>query len=86
MPDDDIDPLAIDWCARAVQLRAVETAMLMNETVTEARFGQDMVHYATGNPIDLKRAIDEAVRHCQKCRGLAPKRTRYAIRGTMAPY
>ncbi len=83
---DDVNPLVIDWCARAVLLRKVEEALLTGEMITEARFGQDMARYANARLDDVKRALDEAIRNCQISRGEAPRRTRYAISGRMRPY
>lgn len=83
---DETDPLALDWCARAVKLRKVEEALLTGEMITEARFGQDMARYANASLSDVKRALDEAIRQCQISRGEVPKRTRYAISGRMRPY
>jgi hypothetical protein len=83
---DDPDPIAVDWCARAVKLRKVEEAILTGDMVTEARFGEDMAKYANANIGDVKRALDEAIRNCQISRGEVPKRTRYAISGRMRPY
>jgi 3-oxoacyl-[acyl-carrier-protein] synthase III len=83
---DEIDPAALDWCARAVKLRKVEEALLMGEMVTEARFGEDMARYANASLADVKKALDEAIRNCQISRGETPKRTRYAMSGRMRPY
>jgi hypothetical protein len=69
-----------------VKLRKVEEAILCGEMVTEARFGEDMAKYASANLAEVKRALDEAIRNCQKSRGEVPTRTRYAIRGRMRPY
>ncbi|MBO9125468.1 MULTISPECIES: hypothetical protein [unclassified Rhizobium] len=86
MADDDIDPIAVDWCARAVKLRKVEEALLMGEMVTEARFGEDMSRFANASLADVKTALEEAIRKCQISRGQTPKRTRYAMSGRMRPY
>lgn len=83
---DDVDPIAIDWCTRAVKLRKVEEALLMGEMVTEARFGEDMARYSNASLADVKKALDEAIRKCQISRGEPPKRTRYAMSGRMRPY
>lgn len=83
---DEPDPLAIDWCARAVKLRKVEEALLMGEMVTENRFDQDMVRYANAGLNEVRRALDEAIRKCQIARGITPARTRYAVSGRMRPY
>ncbi|KKX24321.1 hypothetical protein [Rhizobium sp. LC145] len=85
MPD-EIDPIAIDWCARAAKLRRVEEALLMGEMVTEARFGEDMARYANASLADVTKALNEAIRECQISRGETPKRTRYAMSGRMRPY
>lgn len=82
----EIDPIAVDWCARAVKLRKVEEALLSGEMVTEARFGEDMARYANASLGDVKAALDEAIRKCQISRGETPKRTRYAVSGRMRPY
>ena len=84
--DPQSDPLAVDWCARAVMLRKVEEALLTGEMITEARFGEDMARYANARLDDVKRALDEAIRNCQRLRGETPRRTRYAISGRMRPY
>jgi hypothetical protein len=83
---DETDPLAVDWCARAIKLRKVEEAILCGEMVTEGRFGEDMAKYANANLSDVKRALDEAIRNCQKSRGEVRVRTRYATLGRMRPY
>lgn len=83
---DTPDPLAIDWCARAVKLRKVEEALLTGEMITEARFGLDMMRYATASLDEVRRALDEAIRQCQIARGEAPRRTRFAKSGRMRPY
>ncbi len=83
---DEIDPIAVDWCARAVKLRKVEEALLMGDMVTEARFGEDMTRYANASLDEVKKALDEAIRKCQISRGERPKRTRYAMSGRMRPY
>ncbi|HEV7293089.1 MAG TPA: hypothetical protein VGN79_12290 [Devosia sp.] len=86
MPD-ELDPLAIDWCARAANLRKVEEALLMGEMITEARFGADMARYSNASLDQVQRALSEAIRNCQISRGGKPRRTRYAIRGRMLrPY
>lgn len=85
MPDEN-DPLAIDWCARAAKLVEVELALLTGDMLTEARFGEDMSRFANASLDQVKRAKDEAIRNCLISRGQTPKRTRFAIRGTMRPY
>jgi hypothetical protein len=85
MPD-EIDPLKVDWCARAVKLRQVEMALLSGEMVTEARFGEDMAKYATASLSVVKAELDRALQNCAISRGERPRRTRYAIRGIMRPY
>ena len=80
------DPLALDWCARAAKLRKVEEALLTGEMITEARFGLDMMRYATASLGEVRRALDEAIRQCQISRGETPRRTRYAVSGRMRPY
>lgn len=85
MPD-EIDPLNVDWCARAAKLRQVEMALLSGEMVTEARFGEDMAKYATASLATVKIELDRALQKCAISRGERPRRTRYAIRGTMRPY
>lgn len=82
----NIDPLAIDWCARAAKLREIETAILAGEMVTEARFGADMTRFATASLADVSRALAEALKNCAVARGQRPARTRYAMRGVMRPY
>lgn len=84
--DPSSDPLAVDWCARAVKLRKVEEAILSGEMVTEARFGEDMSKYANASLGDVQRALNEAIRNCQIARGERPARTRFAARGIMRPY
>jgi hypothetical protein len=83
---DETDPLAIDWCGRAAQLRQVETAILTGEMVTEARFGADMTKFANASLADVKRSLDEALKNCAISQGERPRRTRYAMRGRMRPY
>lgn len=83
---DEIDPLNVDWCARAALLRKIEEALLTGEMITEARFGQDMARYANASLADVKRALEEAIRNCQISRGERPQRTRYAMSGRMRPY
>lgn len=83
---DEIDPIAVDWCARAVKLRKVEEAVLMGEMVTEARFGEDMARYANASLAQIQSALNEAIRNCQISRGERPKRTRFAMSGRMRPY
>ncbi len=80
------DPIAVDWCARAVLLRKVEEALLTGEMITEARFGEDMSRFANAKLDDVKRALEEAIRNCQISRGETPARKRYAVRGIMRPY
>jgi hypothetical protein len=81
------DPLLINWCDRAAKLREVETAMLVGEMVTEARFGADMTKFATGSLSEVTRALNEALKNCAISRGERPKRSRFAIRGRMTrPY
>lgn len=80
-PDDD--PLKIDWCDRARRLRRVEEAMLMGDMVTEARFGEDMARYANTSLAAVQIALKEALRECQKSRGIKPVVTRYAKSGRM---
>lgn len=82
----EIDPIAVDWCARAVKLRKVEEAVLMGEMVTEARFGEDMARYANASLAQIQSALNEAIRKCQIARGERPKRTRFAMSGRMRPY
>lgn len=76
----------VDWCARAAQLREVETAILSGDIVTEARFGQDMTRFASTGLTSVTAALDEAMRNCLIERGEAPRRTRFAIKGRMRPY
>lgn len=83
---DEIDPLVVDWCARAVKLRRVEEALLMGEMVTEARFGEDMARYAGAKLSEVKAELETALRNCAIARGERPRRTRYAVRGVMRPY
>lgn len=80
------DPLKVDWCARAVKLRKVEEALLTGEMVTEGRFGEDMARYAHASLSEVQRALNEAIRNCQKARGETPARTRHATSGRMRPY
>lgn len=80
------DPVAVDWCARAAQLRLVEMALLSGEMVTEARFGPDMTRFANASLGDVTKALNEALRLCAISRGERPARTRYAISGSFRPY
>ncbi|MEV4609764.1 hypothetical protein MRBLMR1_004863 [Neorhizobium sp. LMR1-1-1.1] len=81
-----IDPIAVDWCARAIKLRKVEEALLSGEMVTEARFGEDMSRYTNASLVEVQRALNEAIRNCQISRGEKPARIRFAARGIMRPY
>lgn len=80
MPDD------FDWCARAIKLRQVESAILSGEMVTEARFGTNMTKWATAPLSEVRAAIDYAAQQCAIQNGEKPKRTRYAISGRARPY
>lgn len=83
---DEPDPIAVDWCARAVKLRKVEEALLMGEMVTEARFGNDMMSYATAGLTVVQRELELAIRNCRISRGEKVRPSRYAISGRMRPY
>lgn len=83
---DEPDPIAVDWCTRAVKLRRVEEALLMGEMVTEARFGTDMMAYATAGLDVVQRELEKAIRQCRIARGERVKPRRYAISGRMRPY
>lgn len=84
---DDIDPLAVDWCARAVKLRKVEEALLSGELITEARFGEDMSRFANAKLSEVQSALSIAMRNCAISRGERPRPRRYAMSGRMnRPY
>jgi hypothetical protein len=86
MMADEPDPIATDWCARAVKLRKVEEALLMGEMVTEARFGSDMMVYATASLDVVQRELEKAIRQCRIARGERVKPVRFAMSGRMRPY
>ena len=67
-------------CDRAARLRAARDAIVLGESVSEVRFGEDMTKFNGANLPALERLIREADRACAIERG-ETRPSRFAARG-----
>jgi len=74
-----------DWCQEAIDLRQLRRDIAAGQSVSETRFGEDMVKFAKADSAGLDRLIAEADRECDKASGKQTRR-RYAVGVRCRPY